>query len=89
MTKIKMCGLSRPCDICWANALEPDYIGFVFAPRSRRYVPPQRAAELKALLAPGIQAVGVFVDEDPGQVAALADQGVIDAIQIQDRKSVV
>ena len=38
MTKIKLCGLSRPCDIEWANALMPDYIGFVFATKSRRYV---------------------------------------------------
>ena len=30
MTKIKLCGLSRPCDIETANALQPDYIGFVF-----------------------------------------------------------
>ena len=37
MTKIKLCGLSRPCDIEWANALMPDYIGFVFARKSRRY----------------------------------------------------
>ena len=36
MTKIKLCGLSRPCDIEAANALMPDYIGFVFARRSSR-----------------------------------------------------
>ena len=43
MTKIKFCGLSRPCDIAAANACRPAYIGFVFAPASRRYVPPERA----------------------------------------------
>ena len=32
MTKIKLCGLSRLCDIEAVNALRPDYIGFVFAP---------------------------------------------------------
>ena len=47
MTKIKLCGLSRPCDIEAANALLPDYIGFVFAKKSRRYVVPEKA---KALL---------------------------------------
>ena len=35
MTKIKLCGLSRPCDIEWANALQPDFIGFVFAKKSK------------------------------------------------------
>ena len=49
MTRIKLCGLSRPRDIETANDLMPDYIGFVFAPKSRRYVTPDRAAELKAL----------------------------------------
>ena len=30
MTKIKLCGLSRPRDILAANQLRPEYIGFVF-----------------------------------------------------------
>jgi phosphoribosylanthranilate isomerase len=82
MTKIKLCGLSRPCEIEWANALGPDYIGFVFAPRSKRFVSPSRAAELKKLLAPGIKAVGVFVDESPERVATLLNEGVIDLAQL-------
>ena len=65
MTKIKLYGLSRTQDIQAANELRPEYIGFVFARKSRRYVTPERAGELKGLLAPGIQAVGVFVDETP------------------------
>ena len=82
MTRIKLCGLSRPCDIEAANALAVDYIGFVFAPKSRRYVPPQQAAELRKLLAPGIQAVGVFVKESPETVAGLLNSGVIDLAQL-------
>ena len=71
MTKIKLCGFSRPCDIEEANRLLPAYIGFVFAPKSKRYVPPETAAALKQRLHPSIQAVGVFVREEPEQVAAL------------------
>ena len=56
--KIKLCGLTRPCDIEAVNELQPDYIGFVFAKKSRRYVSPEKAEELKAMLAPGIQAAG-------------------------------
>jgi phosphoribosylanthranilate isomerase len=82
MTKIKLCGLSRPQDIETANLLKPDYIGFVFAPNSRRYITPQQAAELRKLLDPEIQAVGVFVDEAPDRVADLLNRGVIDLAQL-------
>lgn len=82
MTKIKLCGLSRPCDILTANELMPEYIGFVFAPKSKRYIDPQQAAQLKELLSPDIRAVGVFVDEAPDTVAALLNRGVIDIAQL-------
>lgn len=82
MTRIKLCGLSRPCDMVAANELRPEYIGFVFAGKSKRYVAPERARELKRLLAPGIQAVGVFVNEAPETVARLLNDGVIDIAQL-------
>ncbi len=82
MTKIKLCGLTRPCDIEAANLLRPDYIGFVFAKKSRRYLPPEAARTLRQALAPGIAAVGVFVDEREENVAALLDAGVIDLAQL-------
>ena len=81
-TKIKFCGLSRNCDIETANALSPDYVGFVFAKNSSRCVSFAQAKELKALLAPGILTVGVFVNEDPRTVTALLEAGVIDAAQL-------
>lgn len=82
MTKIKLCGLTRPCDIEWANALRPDFIGFVFAKKSKRYAAPEKAAELKALLDPEIRAVGVFVNEPVENVAALLEKGTIDIAQL-------
>lgn len=82
MTKMKLCGLFRPCDIDAANELKPEYIGFVFAPKSRRYVTPEEAAELKKLLDPDIQAVGVFVNEAAERIAALLNKGIIDIAQL-------
>ena len=82
MTGIKLCGLSRPCDIEAANALLPEYIGFVFAEKSRRRVTFEQAAELKKLLAPGIKAVGVFVNERPETVAQLLNADIIDLAQL-------
>ena len=43
MTKIKLCGLMRPCDIEAANELLPEFAGFVFAPKSRRAVTAETA----------------------------------------------
>ncbi len=82
MTKIKLCGLTREQDIEAANACRPDFVGFVFAEKSRRYVSPPRAAELKSLLVPGILAVGVFVNEDVTKIAQLLNDGVIDLAQL-------
>ena len=82
MTKIKICGIRRECDIDFANQLKPDYIGFVFAKKSFRYVDPEFAKLLKFKLLPDIKAVGVFVDEAPETVAGLLNSGVIDIAQL-------
>lgn len=82
MTKIKLCGLTRPCDIETANELMPDYIGFVFAQKSRRYIEPDRALHLKRILDPEISAVGVFVNEAPEHIAALLNREIIDVAQL-------
>lgn len=82
MTKMKLCGLSRLCDIEAANELKPDYIGFVFATKSKRYVTYEKATELKSRLSPEIQAVGVFVNEHPREVAKRLENGIIDIAQL-------
>ena len=82
MTKIKLCGLFRPEDIEAANRLRPEFAGFVFAPGSSRTVSPRQARELKALLSPGIRAVGVFADAPAEEIAGLLDCGVIDLAQL-------
>jgi tryptophan synthase beta chain len=82
MTKIKLCGLTRPEDIECANSLKPDFIGFVFYKKSSRYVDFEKAAELKKLLSPDIKAVGVFIDEDIRDVAYLLGEGIIDIAQL-------
>lgn len=86
-TRIKICGLSRPEDIACANDVRPDFVGFVFAPASRRCVTPERAAALRAALAPGIDAVGVFVDQPPDFIAGLLSAGTIDWAQLHGHES--
>lgn len=82
MTKVKICGLRREADIAYANAYRPDYVGFVFAPTSRRYISPSAAGTLCEKLDAGIEIVGVFVDTPPEEVAALLNRRVIDVAQL-------
>lgn len=86
MTKVKLCGLRYPEDIQEANRLHPEYIGFVFAEKSRRFVTREQAENLKRMLDPSITAVGVFVDETPETVAGLLNAGVIDAAQLHGKE---
>lgn len=80
MTKIKICGLSRPIDIEFVNEAVPDYIGFVFA-GSKRQISEEQAKELKAKLKPEIKAVGVFVNEEPDRIIRLCNNNIIDLVQ--------
>lgn len=86
MTKIKLCGLARPCDIEMANQLKPDYIGFILAPQFWRYVPSETVAKLRTALDPAIQVVGVFVNQDVDEVARLLTEGIIDVAQLHGQE---
>ncbi|MDR1315529.1 MAG: phosphoribosylanthranilate isomerase [Spirochaetales bacterium] len=80
--KIKICGLFREEDIEYANQALPDYAGFVFAPRSRRFIDPEKAARLREKLDRRIIPVGVFVREKPEEIAALYRNGIIGMAQL-------
>lgn len=87
MTRIKICGLLRECDIESANELMPEYIGFVFWKNSRRYVSPEHAKILRKILATEILAVGVFVDEKPETIKAIIDSDIIDVVQLHGQEN--
>ena len=87
MTKIKLCGLTRPCDIECVNELLPEYIGFVFAPKSRRYISPEKAEVLREHLDDRITPVGVFVDEKIEVIADLIKRKIIDIVQLHGNES--
>lgn len=86
MTKIKFCGLRREEDILEANELRPDYIGFVFAEKSRRAVSRETAARLREMLHGEIRAVGVFVNAQPETIAFLLEEGIIDLAQLHGQE---
>lgn len=87
MTKIKLCGLSRPEDMDFVNAARPDWCGFIVNfPASHRSVTPDRVRTLRAGLAPDIAPVGVFVDQPVEAVAALLLDGTLSAAQLHGQE---
>ena len=86
--KIKICGLSRDCDIRFVNEALPDYAGFILMfPGSRRNVFLETAAALRKQLNPAIRAVGVFVDRTEEEVLTAADYVGVDVIQLHGHES--
>lgn len=67
--KIKICGLRIPSDVESVNAALPDMTGFIFDATRKRYVKPEDAEQLRQLLDPGIEPVGVFVNASPQEIA--------------------
>lgn len=79
--KVKMCGLRRTEDVSYANEVNPDYIGFIFA-NTWRKVSIDTAAKLRKILNPEIKAVGVFVNESLEVMIQTAKEVPLDVIQL-------
>lgn len=67
-TRIKFCGMTRPGDVRLAGELGVDAVGFVFAEGSPRRLEPAEARTLRVALAPMVNAVAVFRNNDQRQV---------------------
>ncbi|MBN2332511.1 MAG: phosphoribosylanthranilate isomerase [Deltaproteobacteria bacterium] len=80
-TRVKICGLTNLEDALLAAKAGADLLGFIFAPSPRR-VDPLTAATMIAKLPPLVQTVGVFVDEQPATVMAVADRCRLDFLQL-------
>ena len=74
---IKVCGMRDAENIREIERLGIDMMGFIFWPKSSRYV-----SERPAYLPTNCKRVGVFVDEDIEQVKHIADEYQLDMIQL-------
>ncbi len=86
-TRIKICGLFRPEDTRHVNAAMPDYVGFVFCKKSRRYINPSEAQKLRAAISKKIISVGVFVDAPLTEIADLRRSKAISIVQLHGGES--
>ena len=74
---IKVCGMREADNIRDVEALGIDMMGFIFWPKSSRYV-----SQRPDYLPKRVKRVGVFVDEEPEQVRRLAGEYGLDYIQL-------
>ena len=79
---IKVCGMREAENIREVEALGIDLMGFIFWPKSKRYV-----SEKPAYLPQKCKRVGVFVDEDIDQVKRIAEDFALDFIQLHGSES--
>ncbi len=84
--KVKICGLKRPEDTDMANDLQPEYVGFVFAP-SRRQVTVDEAEALCRRLDESILRVGVFVNSPRDRMMDAAERCRLDVLQLHGTES--
>jgi phosphoribosylanthranilate isomerase len=87
VTEIKICGITNIEDASWAVARGADALGFIFHPKSPRYVTPERAKEIIEKLPHGITKVGVFVNHDAKEVKKIMTLCSLDMVQLHGAES--
>ncbi len=80
-TKIKICGITNLDDALLAVDLGADALGFVFYPKSPRYVKVRDAANICNALPPFVAKVGVFVDELEYEIEKALKECLLNVLQ--------
>ena len=71
-TRIKICGITDLHQAREIVAMGVDGLGFIFVKESPRYIDPEEAREIIRNIPPFVDAVGVFMNEDPDLVNDIA-----------------
>jgi phosphoribosylanthranilate isomerase len=82
MTWIKICGITNLDDALAATDAGADALGFVFYPKSPRHVALETVHAIAAKLPPGIDKVGVFVNDTTAHVREAVKHVGLTAVQL-------
>ena len=82
MTRVKVCGITRPEDARAAAAAGASVIGMIFWPGSPRVVTPSAACAIVAALPTGVPAIGVFVNQPVEEINAAIDEAGLFGVQL-------
>lgn len=80
--RVKICGITTLEDARHAVACGADALGFVFYPKSPRFVDPERVRRIVAGLPPLVTTVGLFVNEDPAKIGEIVACCGLNVIQL-------
>ncbi len=76
---IKVCGITCSNDLAMISGMGTHFCGFIFHPRSPRYITPERAAAINSA---HIRRVGVFVQQDADEMADIMRLARLDFAQL-------
>jgi phosphoribosylanthranilate isomerase len=79
---VKICGLCREEDLRATIDAAPDAIGWVFWPKSSRYIEREQAVAWRNLVPSSIKLVGVFVDPEPDALRSIVQKLALDVVQL-------
>lgn len=79
---VKICGCRTADAVEAAVEAGAAAVGFIFVPTVRRYVDPEAARRLTALIPAGVWRVGVFLDQPVDEMVAAAEIAGVDTIQL-------
>lgn len=85
--RLKICGMKYPDNLQAVAALQPDYLGFIFYPKSKRYMADTLSPEMVQALPAGIQKVGVFVNADTEYILEQAKVYGLQQLQLHGDES--
>jgi phosphoribosylanthranilate isomerase len=85
--EIKICGITNMEDASFVATCGADAIGFIFYPKSPRYVAPERVKEIIAKIPTEITKVGVFVNHDAVEVKETINICGLDLVQLHGDES--
>ncbi len=86
--KIKICGITRIEDALLCAELGVDAIGFIFYPKSKRYINPEIAKKVARNIPPFTSVVGVFVNEDIAEVNRISKLVGLNYVQLHGKESI-
>ena len=87
MTEVKICGITNREDALAAVHAGADALGFIFYPKSQRYIVPERAKEIIQKIPGSIGKVGVFVNQEIQAVKEIASFCGLRLIQLHGDES--